>query len=373
MPVRGLWSADLVVDADAADAVTGKVTIVAGASTFVGTALRPGADPGGQVKVRVLGGAGRLLETIEPASYVAPTVREVVEAILLPLGERLSSKSDSAILGRSLAKWSRTKDEAASCLNALTKAIGSTWRVLDDGSVWVGSDSFETLTGDFSITAQKPEQGMVEAEDDSFILRPGRTALGHKVYAVEFVVGAKETRANLTTVEGGSPRQRADAAAWKRQAAEAGFDFTRTYQGRVTSQNGDQTVEVKVSTKSPLASLSKVPLRHGIPGVTELRLAPGAEVSIGFDDGDPQKPYAALPLRGGRLLHLVVDGDSFELGGTEPVAMATPTEEWASAVNDALTAIAGLLNTPGTVTGAPGTVIPPGTLAAASSKLKSKK
>src|SRR5690606_22428134 len=105
--------------------------------------------------------------------------------------------------------------------------------------------------------------------------------------------------------------------------AEAGFAFAKGYAGRVTSQNADGTVEVKLDDAKDIASPSKVPLRHGLPGVTRLDLAPGAEVVVSFEDGDEMRPYATLPRKGGRLLYLTVDGDVFELGGTEAVALAS--------------------------------------------------
>ena len=47
-----------------ADTVTGAVTIEAGSERFRGYAKRPGVDPGGQVTVRVVGGAGNLAVTM---------------------------------------------------------------------------------------------------------------------------------------------------------------------------------------------------------------------------------------------------------------------------------------------------------------------
>lgn len=58
-----------------------------------------------------------------------------------------------------------------------------------------------------------------------------------------------------------------------------------------------------------------------------------------------------LKLAGGAVLGDVV--------GAKPVALAPEIAIWATAVNLALTAIAGLLNAPGPVTGAPGAVTPP--------------
>lgn len=39
--------------------------------------------------------------------------------------------------------------------------------------------------------------------------------------------------------------------------------------------------------------LSRVPIRHGIPGVT-VRVLPGSRVTLAFEAGDPRRPFAAL-------------------------------------------------------------------------------
>lgn len=39
--------------------------------------------------------------------------------------------------------------------------------------------------------------------------------------------------------------------------------------------------------------LQRVPLRHGLPGVT-VKVVPGSRVLLGFESGDRRKPYAAL-------------------------------------------------------------------------------
>ena len=369
MPYRGVWFAELMVDADDPASVTGAVTIEVGTTRLVGTALRPGADPGGQTMVKVIGGAGRLTEGIPPAAYVSTSVADVVGAILSLVGERLSTKSDADTLSKPLARWNRGRGDAGSCLSAVAKANGFVWRMLDDGTVWVGNDTFADAGADIDTVASTPDQGTIEAADDELVLRPGQSYKGSKIYEVESVIGAKSTRSTLTTTEGGGRIARADAARAKRQLEEAGYPFAKTYAGIVTSQNGDGTVEVKIDDGKDVHSQSRVPLRHGLPGVTKLELEARAEVVLGFDDGDPQKPYAALPLKGGRLLHLTVDADVVEVGGTDPVAMYPGLEIWATQVTAALTAVSALTASPGPVI-SPGSPVPPvSPLSAASTKL----
>jgi hypothetical protein len=58
--------------------------------------------------------------------------------------------------------------------------------------------------------------------------------------------------------------------------------------------------------------LSRVPIRHGLPGVT-VRVVTGSRVLLGFVEGDPRKPYASLWQPGS------IEEVSFD-GGTAGVA-----------------------------------------------------
>lgn len=71
--------------------------------------------------------------------------------------------------------------------------------------------------------------------------------------------------------------------------------FLRLYPATVRAQNGD-TVDVDPDDDSIKAGgLQGVPLRHGLPGVTlELNVAQQPKVLLGFEAGDPKRPYAAL-------------------------------------------------------------------------------
>jgi hypothetical protein len=68
-------------------------------------------------------------------------------------------------------------------------------------------------------------------------------------------------------------------------------DYHAMYLAEVRSQNDDLTLEVKpFSAKLP--GFSRVVVR-GLPGV-EVRVAQGAQVLLGFEDGSPERPYASL-------------------------------------------------------------------------------
>lgn len=69
------------------------------------------------------------------------------------------------------------------------------------------------------------------------------------------------------------------------------LDLLALYPARVVSQDGNRLDLVPESGR--LAPCAGVPLRYGLPGVTATVPA-GTRVLMGFEHGDPSRPYAAL-------------------------------------------------------------------------------
>jgi hypothetical protein len=81
-----------------------------------------------------------------------------------------------------------------------------------------------------------------------------------------------------------------------------------------------------------------IPLRHGIPGM-QVQVEPGCFVIVGWEDGDPTAPFAALWQPGAHVDKLVLSGDHIEVGGSSEAALLGSTT-WA-----ALQSLAGAIST----------------------------
>lgn len=72
-------------------------------------------------------------------------------------------------------------------------------------------------------------------------------------------------------------------------------DFLALYPCQVIAQNADGTLELKPENEN-LPGFSRVPIRHTIPGL-RVELAggnfSGCRALVGFDGGDPTKPFVA--------------------------------------------------------------------------------
>lgn len=99
-------------------------------------------------------------------------------------------------------------------------------------------------------------------------------------------------------------------------------DYHALYTFQVVSQNADDTLELQPSGKaatSKLPSMSNIQIRYGVPGV-KATVQQNAQVLVGWQDGNPMSPYAALWLTG-------ASGDliTLEFSASESIALNAPS------------------------------------------------
>lgn len=83
------------------------------------------------------------------------------------------------------------------------------------------------------------------------------------------------------------------------------LDLLALYPARVVSQGADGRLDL-VPEDERIAPCSGVPLRYGVPGV-EATVPGGGRVLLGYEHGDPGRPYAAL-WEAGEATVLTVNG-----------------------------------------------------------------
>ena len=292
-PLVGAWRARLDLDADAI--APGPATIAAGGATLTGTVWRVGAYRGVAYAL-VVGGAGKLGATLRARAYRTPSVRHVIVDILRDAGETLSATSDTTTLDTRLDAWSRMPGTAAEALDAITEEIGSSWSVLDDGTIFVGQPSWSAIdVGDGVAIDESGANARSTYGIETLVLRPGGTLDSAQISAVQYVVTSGTTRAEVefvrrTPITSVGDRLRGAltkiVAHLTRRTA-----YHATYGASVVSQNGDGTLELKADTKL-IALPSRVPIR-GLPGVS-VEVLPGAHVLVSFENGSPTSPRATL-------------------------------------------------------------------------------
>lgn len=194
MPRIGAWTADLVVDAENASQVTGAIAFdLGGTLKYRGTATRAGSAFG-SVSLRVVGGNAGLPVNLAPKSYEGVPLRIPLQDAITDAGEQLSSTIAPALLTVQLAKWTRFNETCTSVLDTLSAEAGCIWRVLYDGTVWLGNDAYPEIPVPHELLSGDPHQGRVEIGVDAPALVPGVKFLGRNVEQVDHVLTESKVR-----------------------------------------------------------------------------------------------------------------------------------------------------------------------------------
>jgi hypothetical protein len=302
----GKWQADLEIDlaleAEDEDAFpandAGRVAVLVEhhGAEFVGT-VETGDRRGERFQCRIVGGAGGLTTELPARSYLSQqgvTLGQLIGDVLKEAGETLSSTVTDAVKNRTLPRWTRAEGPAERALEALVKKTGQNWRILRDGTIWVGTDTFPEADIDAIDIDSDPSDGAIELaageEDDDpgpLLLDPCSTYNGLKILEVQHELSGSKFRtiARTTTLKRAVERLL--------QGKQQEIDYSRVYGAKVVSQNEDGTLELEPDTDLVKGGgLSKVPILLGVPG--SVQVPSGARCTVLWESGDPTKPRALL-------------------------------------------------------------------------------
>jgi hypothetical protein len=358
--LRGVWVADLEVDIDEAPAVGELVRIEWGSTDFRGTVRTSGAFEG-RARLFVVGGAGGLGQALRAQHYADTvygiTVAQLVDDVMTDAGEALSPTVDRTALEALVVQtWERVEGIAGTALGRIATLHGLGWRVLADGTVWVGREAWEPFAGRaLTMSTDEAHGRAVLADADDLV--PGDVYEGRRVYRVVHILEGDRPRAEVTYERSAG----ADAEAFVR-AMLPELPYLKSYEARVVGQNGDGTLEL-IAYDPAIGGLSRVPIRLGLPGCA-VTVAAGARVDVGFEEGDPRKAYAGLWNTSAAMVNFNISGsgdsevrfaslrvygqpggtcqiDGFDgvavLGGSRKVARVDDSVLWATALWDAAT------------------------------------
>ena len=308
LPLIGAPLYYLDLDADEAPAGRCELAFATGPS-FVGTVAR--ATPfEGRVEVVMVGGAGGL--GLEPelavevggAGYTGtPIVVDaelVVGDILKLTGEGISPSAVETLAGLSLPRWHRVAGLAAHALGYLAQAWGVSWRILPDGTVWLGAETWpEHLDADNAIVQADcaDTSSLVAALDvDRPDILPGQSLVGRRVERVVYSLTDTSLRAEVTyqAKEGVSPISGALRAA----VGPSATVYASAHVCRVVQQRDDDTLDLLADTAAlGSTGINRVPIRLGLATARQI-LEVNASVVLRFASsstfplGDPRLPYA---------------------------------------------------------------------------------
>lgn len=185
LPRVGAWHADLVVDGDRVTKGRASIAYADGGIQLTGT-VRYGGTSDGNGEVNIIGGNAGLGVAMPPQSYRNATRGTVLGDILSAAGEQLSETSDQGWLNTQLPFWNRMRGTAGSSMELLLAVAGGvSWRVLGNGKLWVGSESWPAQSMKLDVQKINPRSNSIEFDSDLPNLAPGSSIGGQHVSTVE--------------------------------------------------------------------------------------------------------------------------------------------------------------------------------------------
>jgi hypothetical protein len=287
-PRMGVWECSLHLDTEVVP--TGKIKFSLDDLEFTATVLadHSGID-GSRAKCRVVGGNGHLSRVIPAHSYsggASVKVGTVVKDILKACGEDLSDLADGPTLDKTLPRWHVTSSKASDALTALAEQVGAAWRVLRDGTVWFGTETWPEVAPEGTLVNETWHDGHLTLASETPDMVPGTVYQGQKIEHVTHEFGTT-LRTHIRT-QGGD----AVSALGKLIKNARGIDFSREYPCKVVTQNTDGTLQLLPDDEVMKSSgLDHVPIRYPFPGL-RVKVKNGARCHLAFAAGDQTRPYA---------------------------------------------------------------------------------
>lgn len=291
MGLQGLWSATVEIDQLELDAEppTGPFRFEIERVEFVGAVLpaRGGRSQSGRTRLRMVGGAGGLQHEITPRNYAGGVtrVKTVVDDILRDCGETLSQESDQAILSKQIPAWQRTPSTGQRALDRIVAKVGATWRVVRDGTIWIGVDEWPEVEPDGVVEDDDWGDGVIAVAPDAPTMVPGIVVRGQRVSEVVHRLLPSGLRTELRAVG------IRDVVVRHLEPVRQELDYAKRYRCKVVSQGADGRVEVLIDDERARGrGVGKCAIRVGLPGTT-IKVPAGARCLVGWDDADPSLPY----------------------------------------------------------------------------------
>ena len=280
----GNWTADLEVGG--LEAITGAASLLVypeegEPDVFVGFVRHGDPDVGrSRVPVKLVGGAGKLRDTLPPRCHVdgATTVPAglVARAIADASGEQLASGVEDALDAYPLPRWDRVEGTALEALDVLAAELELSWRVLADGTIWIGAETWpEADAARVNVLAEEPDNGLLVVATDGAPVRPGMSVGGRQIVEVRYTVSSTELGATL----------RAEVPADPPRVVVPSRLYQVAHGATVRAQRADGSLDVRPDD-ARLPDLLAVPAVCGLPGV-KLTLDAGERVVVAFEAGTP--------------------------------------------------------------------------------------
>lgn len=341
--LNGRWYAEVEIDDNVR--LSGSVTLAfEGGVSFVGSVARSETFEG-STAARIVGGTGGLSSVVDAKAYRQIATSTILDDLMTDSGETLDDAVTDEVRAAYFQAWHRSRAKAAHALATLAEQLGLSWAITRAGTVWVGELLWTEL--DLRKYGEQLDRSdgagwVLYAPYGAPTLQPGLTIGGLQISSVvtELSPAAlvqkafyrkSDTAQYLDRLRAGLS-EFVNAILGRSADSVARWDHLALYPCTVASQADDGSLDLQPDDTVVRGSgFSGVPLKHGLPGWTA-SVPGGTRVLLGWEGGDPSRPYAAL-WNPGDVDELVFDGgdqavaregDSVDAGTLSGVVAGNP-------------------------------------------------
>lgn len=278
----GQWSA--TVEAIGDTTISSPATLKLGAYTWVGDVLMAGVYHG-RVKATITAATG-LFKAVEP-THLKGSIDDVLSYLTGQSGVTFELAAPTE-----MTEWVVTAGTCREAITTIAQHAGLVWRTKRDGTVWLGKETWPASAPIDKTHVEldsNPGQSSKLWTADETPLEPGTSLDGQNI--VRVAIKLAPDALDVTAV---FELENLDLNATELRLTNqvAPLRYHGLYPARVVSCDfAAQTVDVQPEDPT-LPDLGKVRMRSA-PGL-RIEVAGGQRVLIGFQGGDPDKPFAAL-------------------------------------------------------------------------------
>jgi hypothetical protein len=188
LPRTGAWTADLLAMTDGP--LTGSAILTA-SGVQMPAHIQRAEIVAGKLSMRLVGGAGGLGNLAEKKHYKGVTILHVLRDLLETAGETRAESTETAVLNTPLQAWTSLEVPIGALLQCLAETAGPdvTWRVLFDGTVWMGNETWPMCPADVRVIDADGANASQVLGTDSLGIWPGTTIAGRRVDQVVHEIG----------------------------------------------------------------------------------------------------------------------------------------------------------------------------------------
>lgn len=301
LPYIGNWTAYVVIS-DVESEPSGGCMV-----TCLGTEFRGYIYPSrskiaeGRYYCMIVGGSGGLYLPAESVSFNYQLTREsIFSQILTGGGESISTTTSTSYRNELIESWHSSSGTIATQISAIVDFIGGIWRVVPDGGVFFGDDSFDVAEDfEYQVKFENPVHAHATIRLMSASVFPGQrfpltddyqNLSNRKIGTCRYVISEKESpTVTMWFLE--------ESGTWidplhegmKKFIRETmrGVEYHRQYSCRVVEVRSDGTVDVE-PFDSNIPPMTSLPLRTSFGA--KYKPLPNENGILLFENADPRKP-----------------------------------------------------------------------------------